>query len=171
MVYLLNACECCILTHISPFVFASFPLSPKSFSKIVLPGKGTIGLHQLQKPYWSNLALIHLTPNLALPGVPVNYSKCCLVLSCRHQAKAAGQPSSQDMGPQLISQCKKAGLRIRAGAKGHGELAHTTAETHTSSLRTDSVSSHFPQSLSLQPKPPRSPWPRTSQPFGLEVTN
>lgn len=57
MVYLLNACEFCILTHISPFVFASFPLSPKSLSKIVLPGKGTIGLHQLQRPFLEQLGL------------------------------------------------------------------------------------------------------------------
>lgn len=97
-----NACEFRVLTHIISMCF-SVTFSPMSFSKIVPLGTGmttdTTGLHQLQRPHWSSLALIHLTPNPALLGIQGRRSKCCPEPSRGHGAKDTDQPIWQDVCP------------------------------------------------------------------------
>lgn len=82
-------------------LYVTFP--PTSFSKIVPletgMTTGTTGLHQLQRPHWSSLALIHLTPNPALLGIQGRHSKCCPEPSRGHGAKATDRPVRHDVCP------------------------------------------------------------------------
>lgn len=84
--------------------------------------KSTKELHQLQRPYWNSLTLIHLTPN------PANTTWWPPVASCGHPARAADQLVWQDICSQY-SQCRKGGLRAAVSPKGQG--AHTPHGTDT----------------------------------------
>lgn len=139
-----NACKFCILTHI---IFMSFSLtfSSTSFSKIVPLGTGMTtgipGLHQLQRPRCSSLALIHLTPNPALLGIQGCRSKCCPDSSRGHGAKATDQPIWQDVCPSPSSSVERQTSEPVQAPKTTEGL-HAPLQRGIAPLRTDDVSSH-----------------------------
>lgn len=124
-------------------LYVTFP--PTSFSKIVPletgMTTGTTGLHQLQRPHWSSLALIHLTPNPALLGIQGRRSKCCPEPSRGHGAKATDRPVRHDVCPS-----PSPSARSRPQSRCRPQRPQRACTPHCrgapASLRTDNVSSH-----------------------------